>query len=368
VSQRESAERGPTGVRRALAASVAAHVVLFVALRGVDADRPAKPPRVQAPAIAIEVVPMDVVLATPESEKPAIASAKTTVDGVGDGRGRRAPRRDATVTGRSGSTETAAVTPPPTSVEPPAIRLGPSSTFIDEFLENSKPLPPRPDIPGERIGDEIADLRAKLSDPDWTSRASPDELAAARIALVGARAARDAEELEPAGGGRYRADKDTFIADVEPDGSVDLNDTKNLQIYGLHGRFDVTDWAMRSAGQDPYAAAKQRFLERTFDQRVALGERHRKRQLAKSAHLMQKNVERLWRKTTDLAARKEGLFELWDECAEHGDPDLVAGGEAARRYVLGVIRARLRGANAYTADEIARFDARRRSKQRFAPY
>jgi hypothetical protein len=76
----------------------------------------------------------------------------------------------------------------------------------------------------------------------------------------------------------------------------------------------------------------------------------------------------LWSTARDLAERKRGLFELWDDCAETGSDELVAGGTAARAIVIGAIRARLRGADAYTASELAQLNAIRRSKAVFAPY
>lgn len=125
---------------------------------------------------------------------------------------------------------------------------------------------------------------------------------------------------------------------------------------------------MLRMGIDPYARDKLALLDRTRDQRVAVGERHRKAQLARAAELMQRNVDRLWAMAPDLAARKRGLFELWDDCAETGGDELVAGADAARRLVIGVIRARLRGADAYTTAELTELNAIRRSTAVFTPY
>jgi len=256
------------------------------------------------------------------------------------------------------------VDPPPT----PAPARVPHSTdlpghFIDDFLASSKPLAPRPDIPGERIGDEIDAQRARLRDAT-----TADEAMAARADLVALYDQRDAEELRPAGGGTYESDQGAYRAHVAADGTVHLEDAPNLQVHGLSGSFDVTDWAMRSHGQDPYAGQKLRFLERTLEQRVAIGRRHRTRQLARSAELARHNVDRLLAITPDLDERKRGLFELWDDCAESGDDELVRGGAAARALILGVIRAELAGTDAYTADELVRFNARRTSTAAFAPY
>jgi hypothetical protein len=125
---------------------------------------------------------------------------------------------------------------------------------------------------------------------------------------------------------------------------------------------------MLGMGIDPYARDKLALLDRTRDQRVAVGERYRKAQLAHAAELMQRNIDRLWATARDLAARKRGLFELWDDCAEAGGDELVAAADAARRLVIGVIHGRLRGADAYTAAELAELNAIRRSTAVFAPY
>ena len=67
--------------------------------------------------------------------------------------------------------------------------------------------------------------------------------------------------------------------------------------------------------------------------------------------------------TSDVAKRKQGLFELWDECTEVGTPEEVEGGEAARRFVMAHIKATVR----YTPDEVRALNAKRQSKQAFTP-
>jgi len=85
--------------------------------------------------------------------------------------------------------------------------------------------------------------------------------------------------------------------------------------------------------------------------------------------MMRHNLERLWASTRDPAARRRALFELWDECGEGSGP-LGEAGDRARGQVIGWIAAHLPSgsADAFTAEEIASLDARRSSKQHFAPY
>ena len=83
---------------------------------------------------------------------------------------------------------------------------------------------------------------------------------------------------------------------------------------------------------------------------------------------MQKNIDHLWATTRDLAARKQGLFELWDDCAEDGDDELVAAAVQARLLLIGFIQSKLTGGDAYSADELAKLNAKRTSRAVFAPY
>jgi hypothetical protein len=258
--------------------------------------------------------------------------------------------------------ETGPVTSPLMRMRKPDPPEGPSADFFEQFLANSKPLAPRDDIPDERTAAELADALAAVR------RARPGaELDAARGALAAARAARAGEELRPDGGGTYVARKHTYDMKVAADGTVEIEDGRNLKIDGLSGSFDVTDWAMRVAGQDPYASHKLALLDRTRDQRVALGKRYRKQQLARSAVLAQSNLERVWARVTDPVERKRALFELWDECVETGTPEEIEGGRAARRVILGFIHDRLAGADAYTVEELAALNGKRRSAERFEP-
>jgi hypothetical protein len=240
--------------------------------------------------------------------------------------------------------------------------------------------------------------------------------------------------LHESGGGTRRSDQKVFSADVKPDGTVTLSDARNVNVHvalptlrelgqGLAGwytadkgrfgettdegvsrytqvtpgasasthdpvqpssddrtptvivpviagGFDVNDWLMRGHGNDPYASRKLALLDATRDERAQIGGRHRSEQLKRATQLMLQNLEALWAATPDLAARKQALFELWDECAEAGTPELVEAGAAARRLVIGFIRGRLPAgsAGAFTPDEIARLARTQQSKLRFEPY
>jgi hypothetical protein len=240
--------------------------------------------------------------------------------------------------------------------------------------------------------------------------------------------------LEPSGGGQQRSDQGVFVATVDPDGTVAISDSPNLHVHlalpsakaigngvsrwyasdkgrfgeqadpalaqhvqvtsgaptdqpdslttrvkdraptavvpVISGGFDVTDWLMRRSGGDPYASRKLAMLDATRDERVETGGKYRAEQLRRSTQIMQRNLEALWARTRDPRARKQALFELWDECAETGDPALVEAAQAARRMVIGFVRARLPAGSpdAFTPGELAGFARSQQSKAAFAPY
>lgn len=225
----------------------------------------------------------------------------------------------------------------------PELNVPLSGAFIEQFLRTSKPPPPPEQLPEERIADELREARKQH---DWER-------------VVALNEERTQLDLKPSGGGTYRADKSGFRADVDRDGTIHLRDKPT---------FDATDRIMRAVGEDPYAAEKLRLLDRTRDQRALLAKRHRHEQLSHAAIIMAKNIERLWIGTTDVAARKQGLFELWDDCAEDGDDELVAAAAQARVLLIGFVQSKLTGAAAYTADELAKLNATRTSRAVFAPY
>jgi len=214
-----------------------------------------------------------------------------------------------------------------------------SSDFIEKFLRNSKPLQPLERLPEERIADELKEAR---KNHDWER-------------VVALNEEKKRLDLAPSGGGTYRATKPGYDAKVERDGTNHLNDRVT---------FDASDAIMRAYGVDPYASEKLRLLERTRDQRALIGKRYRHDQLSRSAEIMQNNIERAWLAARDVAERKQLLFELWDDCAETGDDELVAGGNVARELVLAFIHAK---GIAYTPDELARFNAKKTSRETFAP-
>ena len=137
----------------------------------------------------------------------------------------------------------------------------------------------------------------------------------------------------------------------------------------LAGKLDITASLHRKFIGDPYASRKLKLLDTTREARAQIGATHRSEQRGRAAELVQRNIDALWRATANPAERRAALFTLWDECDESESLDGEAG-QRARAIVIGWIRAKLPAGSkdAYTAEEIARLDAARTSRQHFVPY
>lgn len=135
------------------------------------------------------------------------------------------------------------------------------------------------------------------------------------------------------------------------------------------GKADLTGWLHRKFIGDPYASRKLKLLDTTREARAQIGANHRSEQRDRASEFAQRNLDALWKATTDLAERKAALFALWDECSEEENKDGEAGARA-RAIVVGWIRAKLPAGSpsAFTSDEIAKLDANRTSREHFAPY
>jgi hypothetical protein len=374
VGQRSSGNASHIGMLRvAIVVSVAVHVVL-IAIASVSAVVLDDEARASAAPVTITIEPPPLPLEAPPPVEIQLfalppgtqvaALDPATLAGPAKPRGeRRVASADkpatATATG-----EPAIAKPKPalyTMRNAKNTRLEISGSFMDKILENTKPLPPIPDLPGARIDAQIAEaIEAK--------RHCHTDCAGTYAAIAELRAQRRNVELKSDNHGGYTAEKSTYVAKVDPDGKIHIHDKPNIQREGIGLRFDVNDALMRKFGSDPYASAKLKMMDRTRDQRVAIGKEYKREVLSHSGEYMRKNINWLWGMTGDLAKRKQGLFDLWDECAETGSEELVNGGIDARRVLVAWVQLKLVGKQAYTAAELARLNAHRRSKMVFAPY
>ena len=160
-----------------------------------------------------------------------------------------------------------------------------------------------------------------------------------------------------------------WSATIRPDGSVRFADG-SFRWLGLGFTFDVTDAVMRAKGQDPYAAAKVRFLDETRSWRRKLRRAWYRRQGRAFLQRLPKMLAGIMASKLSDADKRRLLFELWDECLETGSTELAAMGRIARSRILEFARRHFpaRSKRAYTKEELERFNRIRTSKARFDPY
>jgi hypothetical protein len=187
--------------------------------------------------------------------------------------------------------------------------------------------------------------------------------------------------LRPDGDGGYRMDRETFAARVDRDGRVTFSDKANIQsdgptaggfgAVGWAGRFDITDALMRARGEDPYRYEKAKFLDETREMRYAMAAVERSENLREAVHALSTFLEKVWAHDSwSPEERRRIIFELWDDCAEQGDREVLEAASQVRASIIGFIRRRLpEGSVAgYGADELARLNRGRLSRQTFDPY
>jgi hypothetical protein len=177
-------------------------------------------------------------------------------------------------------------------------------------------------------------------------------------------------------GGGWRYDDPTFAAEVAPDGtvtfdgrgheSVDLIPDEEVGGWSI----DVNDWILSAAGDDPYSYEKRKFLEATREERLAMARAACGVRLSSSLLELPKRLAAVWQSTQPVEDKRRVLFDLWDECAEDGAPEVLRYGELARYTILDFIQKHLPrdSEDAYTELELDRLNERRASKRRFDPY
>ena len=189
----------------------------------------------------------------------------------------------------------------------------------------------------------------------------------------------------------YRDPAGRFVATLNADGRVNFRNKGAKGSWTNIGMAGPGDALMAAAGDDPYARLKHKLLKATFEMRLEMAVDFQKKQLDKRLARLNGELEKIWAdERRDLGARKQLLFERWDECDE---PDEVASAGAelpgfgavddselddarhsaavsARKRILEFIRkhAPKGSAEAFTAAEIAAMNQRRVSKQKFSPY
>ena len=178
--------------------------------------------------------------------------------------------------------------------------------------------------------------------------------------------------LQPLAGGRLGYRDTEFTAEIGRDGTVEFFD-KHAFSDGVSTtiKVDVTDMLMRAAGDDPYRVAKERFLSATRVLRAQMARKWDDEMLENSVWDMKDRLRALWADGIRPASdRRADVFQLWDECAERGRPERLAASRAVRATIIGFVNDTLPqgSADAFSADELADLNDRRRSKASFRPY
>ena len=213
---------------------------------------------------------------------------------------------------------------------------------------------------------------AAFAEPDLGPTPPPGPLEM-RVPTLRISPRRPPSELTPDGNGRFRVEEGPFTAHVERDGRVAFDDKKSIgfELPNLvTGRFELTDLAMRAAGQDPYSSRKMDLLDRTRAERMQLAAAETSSNLRDALARTPPALDRIWRGPGTATERRRLLFTLWDECAETGSAEVLATARAVRATIVAFIRRRLpRGSRAaYPDAELEALNARRTSRQRFDPY
>lgn len=243
---------------------------------------------------------------------------------------------------------------------------------------------------------------AAIEDKGPTPLRSPLEAPGARIPP------ERQSRLIPDGGGTHRYEESVFTAKIGRDGRVAITDRRNFRPgiglapglaehrnrergYGdpngisgeqtmrkvagtipvLHATFDLTDWLMRSVGNDPYSPRKARFLDETREERAELAAADARETMRDVLAELGAYLQATWADTRMPAPeRRRILFALWDECAESGSPELVSASQRARATIMAFIRKHLPAGSqdAYTAAELEAYSRRKKSRAQFAPY
>jgi hypothetical protein len=188
--------------------------------------------------------------------------------------------------------------------------------------------------------------------------------------------------------GGWTYEDSAFGAHVAADGSVTFDGRGNSAVDGIPelgmspgsdneapsavGKWtiDLNDWILSAGGDDPYSYEKRRFLEATREERLAMARAACGERLSAALVDLPQRLTKIWRSRRSPEEKREVLFDLWDDCAEEGAPEVMRYGELARLTILDFIQKHLPegSAEAYTELEIDRFNERRLSSRPFSPY
>ncbi len=290
-----------TGSHLSVALSIAAHTIVgaIVAAWGSASPRPAREQISEARPIAVEIVVEPV--------------APPAVDGTATSTNRPPPRvsRGARVQ-RVGSIVVA-----PPSLEPTPARREPTQRALV--------------VPAVQSIDHIAE-RAPNAAPPATVTVPAHATFTMRVDRDGTAHLTDLPNLQLGiGKTAGEIEEERAVQWLEAHGErSNAVDMKLPPAGATIARFDVTDWAMRASGQDPYAFEKLKVLDATRDARAKIRARHRELQAIQTPALVRASLDTI--AVLAPAERSAALAELWRDCEDS------TAGEIARATIVAYVR------------------------------
>ncbi len=317
-------------------------------------EEPRPPPEPQEPEVPPSIAPPRVGPAAPARPSNAGAEAVEPAPGEGPEDAPQKPGTGVDLIGLRGQSRATSRGPvPPPSLPPPRVKRG----RIERQIGAARVV-----VPPARDG-------------------KPRSLAEA-----GFRRRRNGKLVYPGAG---------FRAELKPDGRMVFRDLPaalprdpetNRRKVALPSMAGLAEGIRAAQGQELYQQQKKRLLEQTFELRLQMAvEFARDKVERRLASLYRELLDDWHDRGRSAAVRRTRLFERWDECEEgpavalpgfageaRSEVDEIrrsAGGKA-RETIEGFIRRHLAQgtADAFTAEELRRLNARRRSRARFRPY
>jgi len=295
--------RSHTGV----ALSIAVHVIVFAIAVGWAARQPRTAVFATREPLP-EPAPIEIEMYVEPAPAPVVASASGAAAPRIAATGAAAPPAIRVRRAAMAEVARAVPVPEPTEAAPMAIPALPSTAVIDRIVEQA------PSKTAPAVGAPTPSTFAMRIAPDGTARIT--DRRNLRFAP-----GTNAAEAEEARAERWMDDHH------ERSNAVDM---KLPPAGATVARFDVTDWAMRSAGSDPYAHEKLKVLDATRDARAEIGARHREQQARGVPALVRASLDEIAALTSEM--RSAALLDLWRDC------DDSTAGEIARMTIVEYVR------------------------------
>ncbi len=342
----------PSGVRRGVSAwahaalgSVLVHGIL-VLIWALSADK-AEPKKPHTETVTLHFVvpttapkPSPVLPPPPEQIPPQRRATK--------------PHRSAEPRpSRSPSAKPRAPQPTPDSARPAAGQAG---------------LPVPSEAPSQTSGSappQELDLQAHASTPE-----PPKPQLLFPSALAGT-SLPSGPRLLPRSDGGYEIKEGQFSARIAPDGELTFIDKSAMEKWGgLSYQIDVTDQVMRALGDDPYGYQKNKIRLQTRALRAKMAKAACSARFKDSLAGLRGQLGQIWADTSKShESRRTLLFQLWDECVEQGDPELLQYARMARETIYAFVQRELpQGSEfGFREEELKRLNQGRHSKSYFEP-